>query len=75
MEEYKDVLAAIGEQHNITQKEIAAKLGGKVGRVKYYLNKTDMTIMENLPCLTITHSTYRLRRDINNRISRLFAKV
>ena len=38
-EEDKDVLAAIKEQHNITQKEIAAKLGWKVDRVKYYLNK------------------------------------
>lgn len=38
-EEDKAVLAAIKEQHNITQKEIAAKLGWKVDRVKYYLNK------------------------------------
>ena len=32
-------MAAIKEQHSITQKEIAAKLGWKVDRVKYYLNK------------------------------------
>ena len=38
-EEDKAVLAAIKEQHSITQKEIAAKLGWKVDRVKYYLNK------------------------------------
>ena len=38
-EEDKAVLAAIKEQHNINQKEIAAKLGWKVDRVKYYLNK------------------------------------
>lgn len=38
-EEDKAVLMAIKEQHNITQKEIAAKLGWKVDRVKYYLNK------------------------------------
>ena len=38
-EEDKAVLSAIKEQHNITQKEIAAKLGWKVDRVKYYLNK------------------------------------
>ena len=38
-EEDKVVLAAIKEQHSITQKEIAAKLGWKVDRVKYYLNK------------------------------------
>ena len=38
-EEDKAVLAAIKEQHNITQKEIAAKLGWKVDRVKCYLNK------------------------------------
>ena len=37
--EYKAVLAAIKEQPDITQKEIAAKLGWKVDRVKYYLNK------------------------------------
>ena len=38
-EEDKAVLVAIKEQHNITQKEIAAKLDWKVDRVKYYLNK------------------------------------
>ena len=38
-EEDKAVLSAIKEQHSITQKEIAAKLGWKVDRVKYYLNK------------------------------------
>ena len=38
-EEDKAILAVIKEQHNITQKEIAAKLGWKVDRVKYYLNK------------------------------------
>ena len=38
-EEDKAVLTAIKEQHNITQKEIVAKLGWKVDRVKYYLNK------------------------------------
>ena len=38
-EEDKAILAAIKKQHNITQKEIAAKLGWKVDRVKYYLNK------------------------------------
>ena len=37
--EYKAVLAAIKEQPDITQKEIAAKLGWKVDRVKYYINK------------------------------------
>ena len=38
-EEDKAILAAIKKQHNITQKEMAAKLGWKVDRVKYYLNK------------------------------------
>lgn len=38
-EEDKAVLSAIKEQHSITQKEIAAKLGWKVDRVKYSLNK------------------------------------
>lgn len=38
MEADKAVLAAIKEQHNITQKELAAKLGWEVDRVKYYLN-------------------------------------
>ena len=38
-EEDKAVLTAIKEQHNITQKEIVAKLGWKVDRVKYYLSK------------------------------------
>ena len=38
-EEDKAILVVIKEQHNITQKEIAAKLGWKVDRVKYYLNK------------------------------------
>ena len=38
-EEDKAILAAIKKQHNITQKEITAKLGWKVDRVKYYLNK------------------------------------
>ena len=38
-EDDKAVLAAIKEQHNITEKDIAAKLGWKVDRVKYYLNK------------------------------------
>ena len=33
-EEDKAILAVIKEQHNITQKEIAAKLGRKVDRVK-----------------------------------------
>ena len=44
-EEDKAVLAAIKEQHNITQKEIAAKLGWKVDRVKYYLNKMKRRIL------------------------------
>ena len=38
-EEDKDVLAAIKEQHNITQKEIAAKLGWKVDRVSIISTK------------------------------------
>lgn len=38
-EKDKDVLAAIKEQHNITQTEIAAKLGLEVDHVKYYFNK------------------------------------
>lgn len=38
-EEDKAILVVIKEQHNITQKEIAAKLDWKVDRVKYYLNK------------------------------------
>nr|WP_243025632.1 ATP-binding protein [Clostridium sp. AM33-3] len=35
----KEILNLIKEQSDITQKEIAAKLGWKVDRVKYYLNK------------------------------------
>ncbi len=38
-EEDKEVLAAIKEQHNITQKEIAAKLGWKVDRVSIISTK------------------------------------
>ena len=38
-EEDKAVLEAIKEQHSIPQKEIAAKLGWKVERVKYYFSK------------------------------------
>ena len=38
-EEDKAVLTAIKEQHNITQKEIAAKLGWKVDRVSIISTK------------------------------------
>ncbi len=38
-EEDKAVLESLVEDSNITQKEIAAKLGWKIDRVKYYINK------------------------------------
>lgn len=38
-EEDKAVLESLVEDPNITQKEIAAKLGWKIDRVKYYINK------------------------------------
>ena len=38
-EEDRAVLVSLIEDTSITQKELAAKLGWKVDRVKYYLNK------------------------------------